>query len=138
MRFLRLTGIGFCVGTFFTCLFAGGVEEGFFLLFISIVCTAGMGLAVWVPLWWAIGWTVIAVVNRVSGRSSQPSTTDAPRASGGRTSPAKRSLQQYVRKADAKGVQREKADLLLQKMGWSPMEIEQARQQVSAAEFSDA
>lgn len=36
-------------------VFTGGFNQAFALILVSVVCTGGIGLALWIPLWWAVG-----------------------------------------------------------------------------------
>ena len=42
--------VGAPVTFLFTCIMTGGVDNAVFLVFVSVVCTAGVGLVVWMPL----------------------------------------------------------------------------------------
>jgi hypothetical protein len=42
----------------------GGIEVAAGLLLISIVCTLGVSLVVWLPIFWAIGWLVLGFLKQ--------------------------------------------------------------------------
>lgn len=50
--FFRNVRFGMLVTIVLGCVFPN--EVGVFIL-ASIVCTGGLGLAIWIPVWWAIG-----------------------------------------------------------------------------------
>ncbi len=67
MMFVLRLIVGFCICTAVTCVMTGGIEQGFYLLLISIVCTAGVGLGVWIPMWWVSGWLTLLCVGLLFG-----------------------------------------------------------------------
>lgn len=53
----------------------GSVNSAMTVLLILVVCTAGMSLVILLPLAWAIGWVVLAVVMAIAGRRQPAAST---------------------------------------------------------------
>ena len=72
-RFFGRIGMGFLVSVPITSIITGGVEDAFGLLLMSIVCTAGIGLVFWIPIWWIAGWlTLDVLVGAIKKSSGEP------------------------------------------------------------------
>lgn len=126
---------GFPVSTLVLSLLAGGIQQAFMILLVSIVCTAGIGLVVWIPLWWTVGWLTQTLFYKFRG-------TDAAGDSAGRAAAAadeepasseELSLVQFLKRAEARGVSREVIDRALLGAGWSEVEIFQARSKLTSS-----
>jgi len=130
VRFLLCVAVGLCVSAPVVCFFAGGVSEGLTLMLLSIICTAGIALVVWVPVWWVIGWLLLAIVDLI--RSKQPKEKQA-----GDPKLRDEVLVAYLREADARGMDQQTATSRLTSMGWSIGEIELARQRVKVPVLAD-
>lgn len=61
-RFFRDLFIGAPIVFLGTAMVSGGIEDACALILISVVCTLGAGLLVWLPLCWFVGWLVMRVV----------------------------------------------------------------------------
>ena len=117
---------GFLVTMPVVCILVGGVIEGFGLLFISIVCTAGVGLVFWIPLWWVVGWVTLSIWGAFKERGEEESTT--------KSSPLNHdqiALTTYLRQARALGMTETEVILCCRTNGWSDAEIEKARRLLS-------
>jgi hypothetical protein len=126
--------VGFVVSTLLLMLIAGGIEEAFLILLVSIVCTAGIGLVVWIPLWWAVGWLVLTLFSKIRGPGGTPASSDraATAAIATPASSAELSLVQFLKQAEVRGVDRDKIDRALMNAGWSEEEILQARSKIAS------
>lgn len=124
-RFLFRVGIGILVSFPIVCVAAGGVEEALLVLLISIVCTAGAGLVVWVPAWWLLGWGAIAAVawgiDKYNGVETAE-VVDSPAPSH-----SNQALREYLRQATANGIDSEEATCRLVINGWDMSDIQAAR-----------
>jgi hypothetical protein len=127
--------VGFVVSTLLLMLFAGGIQEAFMVLLISIVCTAGIGLVVWIPLWWGVGWLTLTVSGRFWGPGDEGGDSPRPAAPGGAepASSEELSLVQFLKQAQARGVSRETIDHALTGAGWSEAEILKARSKLGSS-----
>jgi hypothetical protein len=126
MEFMARLGVGFCICSVALCIFGGGVQAAFGILALSIVCTAGLGLVFWIPLWWGVGWVTVTVVGAVvESRTTQPAKRGKPVVR--RTDGA---IQTYIRKATAAGMNQDLIVDCLQSQGWSAAEIQKARRSV--------
>lgn len=135
-RFLGRAFVGCFVSIPLVCVLAGGVEQGFMLLFLSIVCTAGIGLVVWIPVWWVVGSLTLAIVSQFMSN-----TENKPRARGiaapflGQLGlQSDMALMAYIRKATATGMDAEEMTRRLQLNGWPMGEIEIAHQRFNSSQ----
>ena len=68
---LNNTLIGLPILFAFLSLLTGSPTNAIFLLYLSVVCTAGVSLVLWLPLAWAIGRVVVQVIGAMrSGPAS--------------------------------------------------------------------
>ena len=120
--FTRLL-LGFILSIPITTILAGGVENAFGLLVISIVCTAGIGLVFWIPVWWLVGMLTLDVVVRLASGKPAPQPKPNPTKLAARDYGA---LQAFIAKAIAMGMDADEITQLLQKNGWPKADIESA------------
>jgi hypothetical protein len=115
-----LVGIGISLAI--SCLFDGGPM----FLLASIVCTAGISLVIWLPLWWFVGTVILYFVGMGKFNSSQADVVkDLER--------AKKSLVNYIAREEFRGVKsRAEINDLLRQNGWSDAEIQQAYRAVNS------
>ena len=143
-KFFGRVGVGMLVSFPVICLLTGGVNEGFELLLVSIVCTAGIGLVVWIPVWAIAGWVTLGVLGRLfnvnkvaeqpklkptrefDDQSDQNPTVGARR--GKRPFAEVRALKAYVMRAMEEGMDVEEMTRRLRQNGWEPEEIQGAHQ----------
>ena len=126
--FARL-GLGLLISVLSLSL-VGGVQNAFGLLLVSIVCTAGVGLVFWIPLWWLIGaFTLDVLLRSVTGIPNwQSEPVPNPTALSQRDYLA---LKAYVGKAMASGMDSDEMTRHLQQNGWHKSDIESACQSFS-------
>ena len=123
MKFLARLALGFVMCSVGLCAVAGGVEEGFGLLLISVVCTAGLGLLVWIPLWWVVGWLTLSVAGINMGK----------KISTGLTSPMERDadvVAKYIKDARGQGMGDEDIDKALRLHGWREEFIQETKRRL--------
>jgi len=112
------------VGMVIAVIVAGLSGNAEAMLF-SIVCTAGLGLVIWIPIWFAIGWVVTG-----GWRAPDPGSEAAHDAPGPRWAPvlggppatidaeATRALEQYLRNAREQGRSDAEIRNILLLAGW--------------------
>ena len=61
-RFFARLGVGMLV-TFVAMAIFMGPDVAVFFVGLSIVCTAGISLVVWIPTWWGIGATIFLIIS---------------------------------------------------------------------------
>ena len=136
MKFFLQLIVGFCICTAVTCVMTGGLEEGFSLMLISIVCTAGVGLGVWIPMWWVTGWLTLLCLQLILGARGhflssmgEKPVAATPGAGDAATfDQRQQALQRYFRQARQKGMDLEVFCERLRSCGWDQDEIQWARQ----------
>jgi hypothetical protein len=113
-------------------LLAGGIENAWIILWTSVVCTAGISLLIWVPLWWFVGWIIIKIFESLTGRTIAGGV-DAEAThivSTGQTVPIssdQKSLIDYIEKASRQGLSETQISSRLKAQGWGEDEIQQAQ-----------
>lgn len=90
------------------------VFGGIFLLGVSIVCTLGLSLILWVPLWWLTGWIILTVFLR----AESPPKDAVPK----RVNP----LITYIQQARSRGYSDEQIQRRLLQEGWTADDVETA------------
>lgn len=100
----------------------------FTLLTGSIVCTLGVSLILWIPIWWIVGSITILVAPRLGNtlNEARPEANNQL-VTAQRASPAQRAIAQYIKKAENSGLSDQAIDNRLVANGWSEDEIELAR-----------
>lgn len=103
------------------------VEDGLFLFGLSIVCTAGASLFVWIPFAAVLGFVVTNVTDVIFRRRKfeAPKMPDL-------AAEKRNALKDYLQQATAKGIERSAMVSLLIKCGWSDSEIDDALGEISA------
>ncbi len=113
-RFVLPTLIGILVSLAIACF----IENGPLFMLASIVCTAGISLTVWLPLWWLVGRLILFI----AGKREQTRPKEAIP-----VGQEQKTLINYVAKEVAKGVKsREEIIHLLHQHGWNDNEIQHA------------
>lgn len=126
-RFFGRLGLGFLISFLVTAIFAGGVQNALFLLLVSIVCTAGIGLVLWIPVWWFVGaFTLYVWFKSFRGKPALklepvPNATELRKVEH-------LALKAYVDKAMANGMSPDEMTRRLQDNGWQKADIERAYQ----------
>jgi hypothetical protein len=124
---------------FLTIIMAGDFSTALTLLFFSIICTAGISLILWLPLWYGVGYLGAALfrllLRAIEGQSSTPpQQSPAPAAPTGEPgqglSRDQVAVFNYIKKAKAKGLNREFISKALQANGWTAESINQGFQLV--------
>lgn len=132
-RFIGRVGVGMLVSFPITCIVAGGVQNGLGLLLTSIVCTAGIGLVAWIPLWWMVGGVTLRALAlfsnvNVEAKPDSPSTSVPDRRE--LQASANRALTAFIKQATDTGMEVDEMTRRLQLNGWEAAEIQRAYQSV--------
>jgi hypothetical protein len=123
---------------FLTVFMEGDITTAFAILVFSIICTAGISLILWLPIWYGVGYLTVALfrllVRAFGGQSSSPQQPLAQAAPAGEQEKAlsrdQIALTNYIKKAKAKGLNRESISKALQTNGWTADSINQGFQLV--------
>jgi hypothetical protein len=146
LRSFKSFAVGFPV--VFLCLaaFTGGFSNAFWLLSASVVCTAGIGLVVWIPLSLAVGWAALTLAREIANTTGISNRDGAVRNAAERTEASIRqqviartvsqdttpqeqiALDEYIRRAVRLGHTYERILTTLTEQGWKEAEIHQAFQ----------
>ena len=132
--------IGFLVSLVLAALFGTytgltddytSVPDGIFssMMFIvgSIICTAGIGLVGWIPIWWGLGALALAL-----WEGTRPSETKSENPL--RLDHGQQLVVDFIQKQRARGaLSRNEINNRLREMGWSDATIEQSNQTVDSA-----
>jgi len=121
MTFLTRTLVGIPVSFVILIFFVGGEAPAFMVL--SIICTLGISLVVWVPIWFVLGWIVLGI-GRISG--AIPESKRPTRISTQHERDVK-GVVAYMRSAEASGLSKEQITRKLESAGWSNAIIDEAR-----------
>jgi hypothetical protein len=104
-----ITMVSLCLGM--------GPNQALSLLMLSIVCTAGLGLAFWLPLFWGVGW-LIATLIRTFRSGDTPLTANE--------TAKQRTLMAYINQSLRANASESQIINRLKVQGWEDAEIEQA------------
>jgi hypothetical protein len=137
MHLIRIV-VGFCVTFVILFVVTRGVTTAGMFLAVSIVCTAGVALVVWIPAWWIVGWLTLAVVGFFTSRFEKDvSKARSENEPVGGYAPVSEwtdlALEGYLRKAETKGLDPKKVTDRLLHLGWSIGEIQTARKNVGSS-----
>jgi hypothetical protein len=130
----------------FLCLVAAtsSLSNAFWLLVGSVVCTAGIGLVVWIPLSLVVGWAALTLAKEIANTAGISNRDGAVRNAAERTDASVRqqatrtaqdttpqeriALDEYIRRAVRLGHTYERILATLTEQGWQEAEIHQAFQ----------
>ncbi|HEY9619401.1 MAG TPA: hypothetical protein V6C78_03485 [Crinalium sp.] len=132
--------IGLCVVYVIMASLAGGFASASIILIGSIVCTAGIALAIWIPVCIGVGFVSVAVAKWASktfglssperaggmsvNRGDNPASSDSPNALQP-TLQNQLALEDYIRRAMLLDHSYEQIMSTLKFRGWSEAEIHQ-------------
>ncbi len=129
-RFFGRVGIGM-IATFV------GLAIGFFdlanaaaFMILSIVCTAGISLVVWIPIWWVVGRFIQWVVASLS--SSKDSCDKGPAESqpSRRLQDHEKAISTFIQKARAAKLCEADIGNRLLAAGWTAEEVDRGRKMI--------
>lgn len=125
MGFIARVLVGFIISAPITAILAGGVQNAIGLMLVSLVCTAGIGLVFWIPVWLLVGvFTMDVLFKNVNGKPDQkqesvPNPTELPKLDY-------LALTAYIGKATASGMDLDEITRRLRFNGWQKADIESA------------
>ncbi|WP_017718151.1 hypothetical protein [Kamptonema formosum] len=125
--------VGFPITFIAMAAVSGGVSAAAGILFASVICTAGISLALWLPLWWVVGFAITGIYSLIAQlagwqRIEVPITVANMTVS---FTSEQIALANYTRDARAKGLSDTQIASRLTAQGWTNEEIEVAQQIVS-------
>jgi len=95
----------------------GGVA----FLFVSVVCTAGVALIVWLPAFWLVGFVILSLFDLFTAVSTSDERQEAK--------PLDKKQMvfiQYIQKERAAGVSDQQISLAFKQVGWTDSDIQAA------------
>ncbi|MEA5468186.1 hypothetical protein [Spirulina sp. 06S082] len=125
MKFFEKVCFGFIVTFLLLCV--TGVDNAISIIGLSIICTAGVSLVMWVPLWWLVGWIVVAIYQAIA----KPSQGDRDRPVNPIKDANQQALVNYMKLAKSKGFSDTQISTRLRVEGWGNEEITEAQQLLS-------
>ncbi len=126
MKKLNAVGTGLLVVAIGASL-TGNFQSLLSLALMSIICTAGIGLVVWIPLLYLIGSISLAVIRAISAMFSESGRKEegAPEQKGAMLK-EQMAIEQYINRAKFYGLSHEQILSALKNGGWSDVEIQAA------------
>lgn len=128
--------VGIVISYLFLSLIMFDFQAAFALVALSIICTAGISLILWLPLWYGVGYVTILLVrfglhlvglDFLGNLFNKKPAADAP--AGPPTLTAEQTaLVNYIKKARHKGLTDEQISGNLKTNGWSSNAISDAFQ----------
>jgi hypothetical protein len=100
----------------FLSLLMGSFNDAATLIFLSILCTLGISLVIWLPACVVVGYIPIIIFRWLMGGSSE---RPAEEESDPALSKDQRALLDYIEKARARGLSQERIVTNLQRNGWA-------------------
>ncbi|BAZ13069.1 hypothetical protein NIES4071_49030 [Calothrix sp. NIES-4071] len=135
-RFIQiLIGIPITFGSL--ALMSGGVQPALQIVQLSLLCTLGISLVVWIPLCWFVGWVVLKIVESISGQilvpyDSAEISNNVLREQNVSLAPENISLANYIEKGIKQGWSETQIISRLRAQGWNDEEIAEAQLVVRA------
>lgn len=121
--------VGFAITFIAMTAVSGGVNTAVQILFMSVVCTAGISLALWLPLWWVVGFAITGAYSLIAQLAGWQ-RIEVPITAANQTvsfTPEQVALANYTRDARTKGLSETQIASRLAAQGWSNEEIELAQ-----------
>ncbi|KKQ77382.1 MAG: hypothetical protein UT00_C0013G0013 [Parcubacteria group bacterium GW2011_GWA1_38_7] len=101
-------------------LFVGGPVNAISLILVSIICTGGVSLILWIPLWFGVGLVISSLLPVVTNSFKK---SEAPEHN---ISNDQKALIDYIHQSRAKGVSDDNVFSLLKSNGWAENAIHDA------------
>jgi len=104
-----------------------GIGVSYAFVVTSIICTAGISLVVWLPVWWVLGAITLSLLERNGANAIEILKTP-------RLGHVSQAVIKFIQKEIAHGaLSRDEINNRLLEMGWSDDTIKQANQIVDSA-----
>ena len=142
MQILRI-GVGAVITFIGLTIGLGSVEAATGILVMSIVCTVGISLIIWLPIWLFIGWIALGIYDAIAQKTGWPmisgtlvnpsvntpvnSPVNTPQDRVVSLSPNRQALVNYAKKARSSGLSDTQIATRLAAQGWNNEEIEFAQ-----------
>lgn len=116
--------LGFIVSYLFLLLMLGGFNNVNILLMYSVICTAGVGLVIWILLWYGVGSVVYWIISSVFTEPEKPAEKgkanhDLLQAKD------KLAIISYINSARSNHIKDEAIESMLKLNGWSDTAIKE-------------
>lgn len=112
-------------------LFTGGFGNALLLLYVSIVCTGGVGLALWIPLTIGLGVATIGIYTALLGRrilrNKEPEEHTLTH--------DQQALRDYITRMKSQSVTTDEIKTMLRSNGWNDTVIDEAMKKYVYSEF---
>ena len=125
-RSLLYVPVGAIVTYILLSIVLGSASDTFILMGASIICTLGISLVIWLPLWYGVGYIVMLLYGLLTRPRAEPDAQQSGVADKPSLTNDQRALVDYIRKAAAKGFSREKITENLRNNGWTGDNIDWA------------
>lgn len=124
--------LGFIISFIFLAVIGGGIYNAVQIIQLSLMCTLGISLIIWIPLWWFIGWLVIKIFESltgitVGGENSSGSVLAIANQQRVSLTDDQISLINYIDKANRYGWSETQIYSRLRAQGWEDEEIQEAQ-----------
>ena len=138
--------IGIVLSYVILAILLGNPNDVFTLMALSIICTAGISLIIWVPIWYGLGYLVVMLANMIlkaagvdvaamfgkkpntatNALQTTPDSLDQNAIDTSNLTKDQVALINYIRKAQQKGLSNDTITQNLGKNGWNTDSISQA------------
>jgi hypothetical protein len=124
--------VGALVTSALMSLFIGPQNAGTLLL-LSVICTFGLSLIIWLPIFWIVGYVTLTIADLINQRRNRGSSH-----TGLESIPSSQSidsnaiaLSSYIQRSRLQGASDTQIITRLQDKGWTEAEIQHAFQSLS-------
>ena len=104
----------------------GAVGDALGFFFLSIICTLGISLVIWLPAFYFAGWATLgigkAITKRLGGKVAETPLSKRAVLSGEEVA-----LTRYIRQVEARGMSHDEITRRLRRGGWSDEMIQKVR-----------
>ncbi len=110
----------------------GSLADAGVMIFASIICTAGVGLIIWLPCCWVTGFLVLYLINSIRRKSFLPTSEVVVSSTSLNAEPTAvmsndiLAIAQYITKSRNKGASDSQISNRLKWTGWTEKDIEMA------------
>ena len=112
--------LGGIVTFFGLAAFGGGINQAVLLILASIVCTGGISLLLWIPLWWVVGTITFRILGALKILKSESKVDDSKKIV---ISKEELALNNYIYSARAQRLTDFQIKNLLLSKGWKENDI---------------
>ncbi len=127
LKFFQASLVGFPIVIFITIILAGGIQNAFLMMALSVICTMGVGGVFWWGAAWVVGRSLLAIYDLAKGTEQQPALV----AVSADLSAEQQALVDYIRRSLNANASESQIKTRLRAKGWSDGDIEAAYQQIN-------